>query len=59
VQKLDTPDLCASLDRLKALCDRLEAAQDDPEQYRRLVASIREETDVLRDTVCRVDVEPR
>jgi hypothetical protein len=54
MDKLDTPDLCARLDTLKGLCDRLEDAQDDPERYRKLVEKIRTETDALRDTVCAV-----
>jgi len=57
MQKLDPPDLCAYLDRLRALCDRLEEAQDDPKQYRELVTRIRVEADALRETVCRVAVE--
>jgi hypothetical protein len=41
--KLDTPDLCARLDRLKGLCDRLEDAQSNPRRYRELVQQIRRE----------------
>ena len=58
MQKLDAPDLCAHVDRLRVLCDRLEHVQDDPKQYRDLVARIRAEADALRETVCRVAVEP-
>jgi hypothetical protein len=56
-QELAAPDLCAYLDRLKALCDRLEEAQNDPKRYRQLVDLIRVETDSLRDTVCRISVK--
>jgi hypothetical protein len=52
MEKLDTPDLCARLDSMKTLCDRLEAAQDQPQKYRELVELIRIEADALRDTVC-------
>ena len=57
MKQLDTPDLCASLDRLKTLCDRLEEAQGDQKRYRELVRRIREETDALRATVCEVDLD--
>jgi hypothetical protein len=52
--KLDTPDLCARLDRLKDLCDRLEDAQANPRRYRELVQQIRLETDAFRETICGV-----
>jgi hypothetical protein len=51
--RLDTPDLCAHLDRLKALCDRLEKAQNDDRRYRDLMRRIRAETDALHATICR------
>ena len=51
--RLDTPDFCAHLDRLKALCDRLEKAQNDERRYRELVRRIRAETDALHVTICR------
>lgn len=50
--KLDTPDLCAHLDTLKNLCDRLEEAQDDPTRYRELVRRIRVETEAFQQAVC-------
>jgi hypothetical protein len=50
--KLDTPDLCARLDRLKDLCDRLEDAQSNPRRYQELVQKIRLETDAFRATIC-------
>jgi hypothetical protein len=52
LEKLDTPDLCARLDTLKSLCDRLESVQGEPEKYRRLVERIRMETEALRHVVC-------
>jgi hypothetical protein len=54
MSELDIPDLCAHLDRLKKLCDRLEKAQADPKLYRRLIAEIRYETDVFQATVCQL-----
>jgi hypothetical protein len=50
---LDTPDFCAHLDRLKALCDRLEKAQKDDRRYREIARRIRAETDALHATICR------
>jgi hypothetical protein len=49
---LDTPDLCARLDSLKKLCDRLEAAQSNPERYQDLVRKIRVETEMFQREVC-------
>ena len=37
---LQTPDLCAQLDRMKKLCDRLEAAQSDYRTYHEIVRAI-------------------
>jgi hypothetical protein len=54
MEKLDTPDLCARLDTMKALCDRLEALQDQPEKYKQLVRRIQTEATELCDTVCSV-----
>ena len=52
--ELDIPDLCAHLDRLKTLCDRLEEAQADPKRYHQLIAEIRNETDAFQAMVCHV-----
>ena len=49
--KLDTPDLCARLDGLKRLCDRLEAAQTNPERYVDLVRKIRMEMEMFQREV--------
>ena len=51
--ELDIPDMCAHLDRLKGLCDRLEEAQSDQVRYREIAAQIRAETDALHATICR------
>ena len=51
--QLDIPDMCAHLDRLKRLCDRLEKAQTDEKRYRELTFQIRAETDALHATICR------
>ena len=48
---LKTPDLCAHLDRMKGLCDQLEAAQSDSTRARDIVARIRIEADALADTI--------
>ena len=50
--KLDIPDVCAHLDRLKRLCDRLEKAQSDEQRYRELASQIRAETDALHAMIC-------
>jgi hypothetical protein len=52
MSKLDIPDICAHLDRLKRLCDRLEKAQADEARYRELCSQIRAETEVLHATIC-------
>ena len=49
---LETPDLCARLDGLKKLCDRLEATQGDPEKYQVLVRKIRMEMEMFQQEVC-------
>jgi hypothetical protein len=54
MSELLIPDLCAHLDRLKMLCDRLEDAQGNPERYHQLIAEIRNETEALQATVCHV-----
>ena len=50
--KLDIPDICAHLDRLKRLCDRLEKAQSDEQRYGELTAQIRAETNALHAMIC-------
>jgi hypothetical protein len=52
MSKLHIPDICAHLDRLKRLCDRLEKAQSDEQQYRALAMQIRLETDALHSMIC-------
>ena len=52
MQKLDIPDLCARLDQMKRLCDRLEDSQDQPPKYQELVRKIQNEANELCDTVC-------
>ena len=54
---LQIPDLCARLDRLKALCDKLEDAQDEPARYRDLINRIHAETEAFREIICR-NAEP-
>lgn len=52
MSKLYIPDICAHLDRLKDLCDRLEKVQSDEQRYRELASQIRAETEVLHATIC-------
>lgn len=52
MSKLLIPDICAHLDRLKRLCDRLEKVQSDEERYLDLASQIRAETEVLHATIC-------
>jgi hypothetical protein len=49
---LETPDLCAELERMRKLCDRLEEAQDDRVRYGEIVRSIQVELDLFRETIC-------
>ena len=51
---LDLPDLCAHLDRLTLLCNRLEQAQSDSERYHDLEEQIRSETDAMRALISRL-----
>ena len=53
MSQLDIPDMCAHLDRLKRLCDRLEKAQTDEKRYRELANQIRVEADALHATICK------
>jgi len=52
MSKLYIPDICAQLDRLKHLCDRLEKVQSDEQRYGELARQIRAETEVLHATIC-------
>jgi hypothetical protein len=52
MSRLHIPDICAHLDRLKRLCDRLEKAQSDEERYSKLALQIRAETDSLHAMIC-------
>jgi hypothetical protein len=58
VNKLSTPDLCAHLDTMKALCDRLEDAQCDSASYQRIIERIRVEAERLRSLVCDPRISP-
>ncbi len=49
---LQTPDLCSQLDRMKKLCDRLEAAQHDQHKYHELIRVIDVEIDAFKAVVC-------
>jgi hypothetical protein len=57
METLHTPDVCARLDTMKRMCDRLEDLQDQPEKYRELVRRIQREANELCDTVCRIPPE--
>ena len=52
MSKLHIPDICAHLDRLKRLCDRLEKVQSDEQRYREVAFQIRAETDALHAMIC-------
>lgn len=52
MSKLHIPDICAHLDRLKRLCDRLEKLQSDEQRYREVAFQIRAETDALHAMIC-------
>lgn len=52
MSKLHIPDICAHLDKLKRLCDRLEKAQSDDERYGQLTSQIRAETAALHAMIC-------
>ena len=52
MSKLYIPDICAHLDTLKRLCDRLEKVQSDEQRYCELTSLIRAETEVLHAAIC-------
>jgi len=52
MSQLYIPDICAQLDRLKDLCDRLEKVQADERRYGELAKQIRAETEALHATIC-------
>ena len=52
MSRLDMPDVCAHLDRLKRLCDRLENAQSEEKRYGELAIQIRAEMDALHAMIC-------
>ena len=52
MSRLDIPDICAHIDRLKTLCDRLEKAQSDEKRYGELATQIRAETNALHAIIC-------
>ena len=52
MSKLHIPDICAHLDRLKRLCDRLEQAQSDEQRYGELAVLIQAETTALHAMIC-------
>jgi hypothetical protein len=59
VMKLEIPDLCARLDSLRKLCDRLENSQSNPDEYRRIAENISAEAEALQTLVCEVAARPR
>ena len=44
-------ELCVRLDRMKKLCDQLDAHRQDTEKYRLLLERIRREADAFRQTL--------
>lgn len=56
---MKVPDLCAQLDRMKFLCDQLEASQGDARRSRELVEQIRLEAEALSYTVCALEPQKR
>ena len=53
MSQLDVPDMCAHLDRLQRLCNKLQKAQADEQRYRELTVQIRAETEALHAIICR------
>ena len=56
---LELPDLCAHIDRLTLLCNRLEKAQSDDQRYREIEKQIRNETDALHAVIRRMRPSPQ
>jgi hypothetical protein len=54
----ESDDLCSRLERMKRLCDELEAAQGDVRKVRDLIQRIRIETDLFRRQLATHDPLP-
>ena len=54
----DSEDLCSRLERMKRLCDELEAAQGDVHRLHDLIHRIRVEADIFRQQLATHDPLP-
>lgn len=55
---LEVPDLCAYIDGLARLCNRLEKAQSDDQRYREIEKQIRYEMGVLLTLISQMRPAP-
>jgi hypothetical protein len=58
VTKADSDDICSRLERMKRLCDDLEAAQGDVRKVHELIQRIRAEADLFRQQLATHDPLP-
>ena len=54
----DSDEICTRLERMKRLCDELEAAQGDVRRIHELIQRIRAETDLFRQQLATHDPLP-
>jgi len=54
----DAEDICARLDRMKKLCDELDAAQKDARKYHTLIERMRAAADAFRQRLGTHDPQP-
>jgi hypothetical protein len=54
----DAEDICARVERMKKLCDELDAAQKDNRKYHTLIERIRAEADAFRQRLGTHDPRP-
>jgi uncharacterized coiled-coil DUF342 family protein len=47
----DADEVCARIERMKTLCDQLDAVKSDQRRYRELIDRIRQEADAFRKTL--------
>ena len=47
----DADEVCARIERMKTLCDQLDAAKSDQRRYNELIDRIRQEADAFRKTL--------
>jgi hypothetical protein len=55
---LESDDICSRLDRIKRLCDDLDAAQGNAHKYHEVIERMRVEADLFRQQLATHDPPP-